>query len=387
MPAPGRSCTLGTMTGILRGRPTAWLVVVVACALTLVAVDAGPGTDGRTASAEPVRNATIVIEEGGTRSGFATPEVTVGGGGTVTVVNLDSMDHTVTSVARAADGTPLFDVRVPAGTSATVPGVEALSAGAWASTASSTPTCAASSTSRGSPAASSPSTRASSSRWWSPTPPGRRHQAGHAPRGGADPPPRAAHVDVDLRRQLSRSDHQAAGGQGTEVTFVNRLPRGAGSMSSHLHGDHHASKDDGQPTTYLIARGSERTYDYPLVVDGRPEPARSSGTTTTGWTAPPATTGAACRACSSSPTRPDAGCACRRAPRRAADGLRALLHRGNQLTDPFADGPKMAGHHGDMSWTGPTRRRTTRRSATRSWSTAATRRTSTCRRPATACGC
>ena len=79
-----------------------------------------------------MRNATIVIEEGGARTGFATPEVTVGGGGTVTVVNLDSMDHTVTSVARAADGTPLFDVRVPPGTSATVPGVEALAAGAWA---------------------------------------------------------------------------------------------------------------------------------------------------------------------------------------------------------------------------------------------------------------
>ena len=26
---------------------------------------------------------------------------------------------------------------------------------------------------------------------------------------------------------------------------------------------------------------------------------------------------------------------------------------GNQLTDPFADGPRMVGHHGHMSWTGP----------------------------------
>ena len=41
--------------------------------------------------------------------------------------------------------------------------------------------------------------------------PRRRHQAGHAPRRGADPPARAAHVDVDLRRQLSRPHHQAAG--------------------------------------------------------------------------------------------------------------------------------------------------------------------------------
>ena len=120
------------MRGILRGRPTAWLIGIVACATALVALDAGAGPEGRPASAEPVRTATIVIELGGARTGFATPDVTVGGGGTVTVVNLDSMDHTVTSVARGEDGVPLFDVRVPTGTSVTVPGVEALSAGAWA---------------------------------------------------------------------------------------------------------------------------------------------------------------------------------------------------------------------------------------------------------------
>ena len=32
------------------------------------------------------------------------------------------------------------------------------------------------------------------------------------------------------------------GGRGTRVTVVNRLPKGAGSMSTHLHGDHHASQ-------------------------------------------------------------------------------------------------------------------------------------------------
>ena len=51
------------MTGILRGRPTAWLVGIVACALALVAVDAGPGTEGRTASAEPVRNEKHFLQE------------------------------------------------------------------------------------------------------------------------------------------------------------------------------------------------------------------------------------------------------------------------------------------------------------------------------------
>ena len=172
---------------------------------------AGDRTGAR-ASAEPVRNATIVIEEGGARTGFATPEVTVGGGGTVTVVNLDSMDHTVTSVARAADGTPLFDVRVAAGTSATVPGVEALSAGAWAFFCKFHPNMRGVINVEGVAGGVEPvDTRFEQPLVVPQHAPRRRHQAGHAPRGGADPPPRAAHVDVDLRRQLSRPHHPAAG--------------------------------------------------------------------------------------------------------------------------------------------------------------------------------
>ena len=54
--------------------------------------------------------------------------------------------------------------------------------------------------------------------------------------------------------------------------MINDLPRRAGATTLHLRGDHHASKDDGQPTRYLIRKGRQRTYDYPLTYDGRPEP-------------------------------------------------------------------------------------------------------------------
>jgi FtsP/CotA-like multicopper oxidase with cupredoxin domain len=57
----------------------------------------------------------------------------------------------------------------------------------------------------------------------------------------------------------------------TKITFVDNLPSAVGPMTVHLHGDHHASADDGQPTTHLIRHGDERTYDFPLTDDGRPE--------------------------------------------------------------------------------------------------------------------
>ncbi len=36
-------------------------------------------------------------------------------------------------------------------------------------------------------------------------------------------------------------------GHDTKITFVNLLPKAAGSITVHLHGDHHSSANDGQP--------------------------------------------------------------------------------------------------------------------------------------------
>ena len=209
------------------------------------------------------------------------------------------------------------------------------------SSASSTPTCAASSTSRASPAASSPSTRASSSRSWS---------AGT--RRGADIRLVMRRADVRTLPHGPRTSMwtydgsypgptiRRRGGRGTEVTVVNRLPRGAGSMSTHLHGDHHASADDGQPTTHLIARGGERTYDYPLVVDGRPEPGsffwyhdhRMDRTARNNWR------GLQGMFIVTDPPRRDLRLPTGR-PRRAADGLRAFLHQRQPADRPVRRRP------------------------------------------------
>ena len=221
--------------------------------LALVAYDVGgtPETPRAAAFAEPVRNATVVIEEGGARKGFSTPAVTVTGGGTVTVVNLDTMDHTVTSVAKGPDGLPLFDVRVPPARPRRSPASSRSPTATTRSTASSTRDAR---RARPSPAAGGGGGAGA---------PDLRPAAGRAARPSAAPTIRLVMragpgADAADGRRTSMWTYDGTypgptirrrGGRGTRVTVVNRLPKGAGSMSTHLHGDHHAAKDDGQPTT------------------------------------------------------------------------------------------------------------------------------------------
>jgi FtsP/CotA-like multicopper oxidase with cupredoxin domain len=249
-------------------------------------------------------------------------------------------------VARGADGLPAFDVRVPAGTTATVPGVELLAAGEWA--------------------------------FYCKFHPSMRGVLTVAGAGGGVEPERpvfdqplvvpptrtGAHIRLVMRRALVRTmpdgprtsmwtydgtypgpTIRRRGGHGTEVTVVNHLPKGAGSMSTHLHGDHHASKDDGQPTSQLVRRGSSRTYDYPLTYDGRPEPGsffwyhdhRMDRTARNNWR------GLQGMFIVSDPPTPGL-----RLPAGARDVPLMISERSftvdNQLTDPFADGPEMVGH-------------------------------------------
>ncbi|WP_297622946.1 multicopper oxidase domain-containing protein [Nocardioides sp.] len=341
------------MRGTMR-RVAVGAAAVVVAALAPVAYDVGPPRQAPRASAGAVVNATIVIEEGGARKGYATPRVTVSGG-VVTVVNLDSMDHTVTSVAKGADGLPVFDVRVRAGTTATVPGVETLAAGDWAFYCKFHPSMRGVLTVEGGGGGVEPER---------PT----FEQPLVVP-----PTRRGAQVRLVMRRALVRTmPHgprtamwtydgtypgptiRRRGGRGTQVTIVNRLPRGAGSMSTHLHGDHHASADDGQPTTQLIRRGDSRTYDYPLTVDGRAEPGsffwyhdhRMDRTARNNWR------GLQGMFVVTDPPTPGL-----RLPSGARDVPLMISERSfradNQLADPFADGPRMVGHHGQMAWVGP----------------------------------
>ena len=331
------------------------VVSVLAVVVALVGFDVRPAPEGSPAFAREVRNATIVIEQGGAHKGYSPAQVTVsGGGGAVTVVNLDSIDHTVTSVATGPAGLPVFDVRVRAGTTATVPGVDALATGDWAFYCKFHPSMRGVLTVEGAGGGVEPERPAFEQPLVMPA------------------TERGANIRLVMRRSLVRTmPHgprtsmwtydgtfpgptiRRRGGRGTRVTIVNRLPREAGSMSTHLHGDHHASADDGQPTTQLIRRGASRTYDYPLTVDGRPEPGsffwyhdhRMDRTARNNWR------GLQGMFIVTDPPTPGL-----RLPNGNRDLPLMISERSflpdNQLTDPFAAGPEMVGHHDQMAWAG-----------------------------------
>ena len=82
---------------------------------------AGAGRDDAPRRPLPraVDSAAIVVN--GIFSGFEPNTVDLNPGGTLTVTNNDTMTHTFTSQAIDGNGDPLFDVRVPAGTTRSIP--------------------------------------------------------------------------------------------------------------------------------------------------------------------------------------------------------------------------------------------------------------------------
>jgi FtsP/CotA-like multicopper oxidase with cupredoxin domain len=125
-------------------------------------------------------------------------------------------------------------------------------------------------------------------------------------------------------------------------------------MSVHLHGDHHASEHDGQPTSQLIRPGGSRAYKYPLTYGGRPEPSsfffyhdhRMDRTARNNWR------GLQGMFLVDDPTESRL-----RLPAGRRDVPLLISDRSfradNSLTDPFAHGVRMVGHHGEMAWVGP----------------------------------
>ena len=75
--------------------------------------------------------ATIVIQPGGFSSDYSPKSVSLQRGGVLKIVNKDSMRHSVTSVAVDSEGDPLFDVVVEARTTGTLVVPQALSAGRY----------------------------------------------------------------------------------------------------------------------------------------------------------------------------------------------------------------------------------------------------------------
>jgi spore coat protein A len=257
-----------------------------AVALVLIVVAAGYGAVGRPAGASTgmtlghvpdaaaPTSATIVIGPGAAYHGYSTKVVTISRGGTLKVVNQDSISHTVTAVAHNGRGLPLFDTVAGPGTTSTIPAASRLAAGHYT--------------------------------FYCRFHPGMRGElVVEGGSGGTRPVPVSFDQPLRLPKVLTgatiritvrKADVQVLpggpktpmwtydgtypgptirrpAGHDTKVTFVNLLPKSAGSITVHLHGDHHSSANDGQPDSYLIPRGGQRTYDYPLTNGGRPEPA------------------------------------------------------------------------------------------------------------------
>jgi spore coat protein A, manganese oxidase len=245
------------------------VVLVVLCAALLSGVLRAPRPPE--AAAEAVT--TIVIQPGGFASTYSPKSVSVQRGGVLKIVNKDSMTHSVTSVAVDSEGDPLFDVVVAGGSTGSLVVPQSLSAGRYSFYCTFHPNM------RGTLVVTGKGGSA-------PAPP-KFEQALRIPEVLTD-------RKISIRMQRAKVRIMPTGprtsmwtyggtfpgptikrpsGSQTKVTFVNDLPKGAGSMTVHLHGGHQTSADDGQPTRFLVGRGSRRTYNYPLTDAGKPVPA------------------------------------------------------------------------------------------------------------------
>ncbi len=312
---------------------------------------------GNVPTAEGPVSASIVIGKDASTKGYSTKSVTISQDGTLSVVNFDSIDHTVTSVAVDAAGEPLFDVTTPPGSTVSVPDASKLAAGTYGFYCRFHPNMQGQLIVQG------------SSGGVQPTPPKfeqplvvpdvlrgdhvrlkahktTRRVLPHGPRtplwtyGGTWPGP-------TIRRPA---------GAHTQVTVANALPKGAGSTTVHLHGDHHKPKHDGQPDRYLIRRGQARTYEFPLTYAGKPEPGsfffyhdhRMDKTARNNW-----------RGLQGMFIVDDANASALRLPKGRRDVPLLIADRSftadNRLTNPFRSGPRMvsSGHHQQMAFIGP----------------------------------
>lgn len=331
-----------------------WLVGALVLALVLAAPALTTRPTGSTAAAASApRTATLVVDRGALT--FSPATVTVAGGGMLTLVNLDTFDHTVTSVATNAEGQPLFDVRVPAGTSATITGVELLAEGLYAFFCKLHPQMRGTLSVEGAGGTVTPDLLSFDQPLAVPekersalvTLPMRLARVRMLPTG-----PRTTMWTYGGSYPGPTVIGQA--GRETRVRFVHRLPRKAGAMTVHLHGDHHAPEHDGQPTTHLVRPGQARTYEYPLTYGGVPEPSsfffyhdhRMDHTARNNW-----------RGLQGMFIVEDDAESKLRLPSGSRDVPLMISDRSfrsdNALTNPFAHAPRMVGHHGSMAWVGP----------------------------------
>ncbi len=241
-------------------------VVVAVGAVTYVGLRIA-GTEVRADAAAPP---TIVIGHNAASRGYTTKRLVIQKGQTVTVVNHDTMRHTVTSNATNSHHQPLFSAYLLA-RQTTKLATSKLAPGRYPFHCTFHPTMHGVLIVRGS---------------------------GGGTGGGQSfniplliPPVRTgAKITIPVeRKQVRVFPHGPTtwmwtyggtypgptiirpAGKDTRVTFVDKLPKSVGSLSVHLHGDHHESRFDGQPASSLLLPGHSRTYDYPLTDGGQRE--------------------------------------------------------------------------------------------------------------------
>jgi FtsP/CotA-like multicopper oxidase with cupredoxin domain len=189
-------------------------------------------------------------------------------------VNLDTIDHTVTSVALDKNGHPLFNVHAYPSTTSSIPAASKLAAGTYDFYCRFHPNMMGKLIVEGGSGGTHP------------VPP-KFLQPLRLPKvlTGSHLHIRIEKADVRMLPHGPKTPMwtyngsypgptiRRPAGHDTKVTFTDRLPKSAGPLTVHLHGDHHSSANDGRPTNYLIHHDTSRTYDYPLTDNGKPEPA------------------------------------------------------------------------------------------------------------------
>jgi spore coat protein A, manganese oxidase len=220
--------------------------------------------------------ATIIIGHNARVTGYQTPNITLAQGGTLNVVNEDTIEHTVTSQDKDANGRPLFDVYAEPGSTTSISPVSRLAAGSYRFHCTFHPQVMRGTLTivGGSGGGVHPVTQ----KFEQPLVQPKVLTGAHL-----RIPIKLADVRVLPHGPLTKMWTYDGGypgptierpaGKDTKVTFVDRLPKSDGSFTVHYHGDHHTSADDGRPATQLIHHGKSRTYDYPGTDGGRPEPA------------------------------------------------------------------------------------------------------------------
>src|SRR4051812_13931064 len=199
----------------------------------------------------------VVVGPGGAVTGYDTKVVVITQGMPLAFINLDELAHTVTSVAKDANGLPLFSGNALPGDTSTVAGADKLAPGTYTFYCSFHPNMQGTLIVQGDgskgrkpakPTFDSPlrlPPTLTGSHLTIPVREAHVRVLPHGPQtlmwtyGGSYPGP-------TIRRPVGRR---------TTVTFVNKLGGAVGSITVHLHGDHHSSANDGQPDSQLIRPG------------------------------------------------------------------------------------------------------------------------------------